>query len=118
MANGKYDGRANLIPIKDAETARKLQKKSSTKQKENTKERLLIRKAIEKRLLESVTDEHGNEVTNFDKLIDTAIKRALEGDINFWTKIEAQLGQKPADKVEISKPDSEVIDEIDSYVKR
>ena len=66
----------------------------------------------------SLASVKGKNMTTSQAMILSQVRRAIEGDSKAFEVIRDTAGQKPADKVEISKPDSEVIDEIDSYVKR
>ena len=79
----------NLKPIRDSETARKLQQKSSKKQKENHQKRLLFKSEIEKQI-----------GVPLKGIISKAIEKALDGDIKSMEFLRDTMGEKPTDKVE------------------
>lgn len=81
----------NLRPIRDSETARKLQQKSSQKQKENHQRRLLFKSEIEKQIGEPL-----------EGIIAKAIENALNGDIKSMEFLRDTMGEKPTDKLETS----------------
>lgn len=66
----------------------------------------------------SLASVKGKNMTTSQAMILSQVRRAIEGDSKAFEVIRDTAGQKPIEKVEVSKPDSEVIDEIDSYVKR
>lgn len=65
----------------------------------------------------SLASVKGKNMTTSQAMILSQVRRAIEGDSKAFEVIRDTAGQKPVDKVEISKPDSEVIDEINNYVK-
>ena len=82
-------GTDNLIPIRDSETARELQKRSSQKQKENHQKRLLFKAEIEKQL--------GNRL---EKVIKSMFDEAEKGNVQAITFLRDTIGEKPKDEVE------------------
>ena len=45
------------------------------------------------------------------------LQKALDGDTKAFEVIRDTAIQKPIDKIEVAKPDSEIINEIEDYVK-
>lgn len=116
MANVK-----NLKPIRDSETARKLQKKSSKKQKENTIKRksmkeqlqLLMSLEIKKDKIKQQLTELGIPDTeqNNQMAMNVALyQQALKGNTKAYELIRDTSGEKPIDKVEQVNPPSIVIE--------
>lgn len=116
MANVK-----NLKPIRDSETARKLQKKSSKKQKENTIKRksmkeqlqLLMSLEIKKDKIKQQLTELGIPDTeqNNQMAMNVALyQQALKGNTKAYELIRDTSGEKPIDKVEQINPPSIVIE--------
>jgi hypothetical protein len=60
----------------------------------------------------------GKNMTTSQAMILAQVRRAIEGDSKAFEVIRDTAGQKPIEKVEVSKPDSEIINEIEDYVKR
>ena len=79
----------NLKPIRDSETARKLQEKSSQKQKENHQKRLLFKAEIEKQL--------GDRLEN---IIKSMFDEADKGNVQAITFLRDTMGEKPKDEIE------------------
>ena len=79
----------NLRPIRDSETARKLQEKSSQKQKENHQKRLLFKAEIEKQL--------GDRLEN---IIKSMFDEADKGNVQAITFLRDTIGEKPKEQVE------------------
>lgn len=79
----------NLRPIRDSETARKLQEKSSQKQKENHQKRLLFKAEIEKQL--------GDRLEN---IIKSMFDEADKGNVQAITFLRDTMGEKPKDEIE------------------
>ena len=81
----------NLKPIRDSETARKLQQLSSQKQKENHQKKLLFKSEIERQL--------GDRLEN---VIKSMLDEAENGNVQATTFLRDTLGEKPRDELELS----------------
>ena len=79
----------NLKPIRDSETARKLQQRSSQKQKENHQKRLLFKSEIEKQL--------GDRLEN---VIKSMLDEAEKGNVQATTFLRDTIGEKPKEQIE------------------
>jgi hypothetical protein len=66
----------------------------------------------------SLASVKGKNITTSKAMILAQVRRAIEGDSKAFEVIRDTAGQKPIEKVEVSKPDSEIINEIEDYVKR
>lgn len=65
----------------------------------------------------SLASVKGKNMTASQAMILAQVRRAIEGDSKAFEVIRDTAGQKPIEKVEVSKPDSEIINEIEDYVK-
>lgn len=109
----------NLIPInsRTKSAQREIQSKGGLVSAQKKRDRINLRKCMEMLLEEKYKDDNGKLVSGAELISIKQLQRAMQGDTKAFEVIRDTAGQKPADKVEISKPDSEVIDEINNYVK-
>ena len=94
----------DLIPIRDSEVAKELQRKSVKKRKENQLKKKIFETAIRERL----KDE---DVAN---IIDNLIKRAGRNDKSLEV-LRDTLGEKPTEKQEVT---AEVNMTYEEYLKK
>lgn len=79
----------NLKPIRDSQTARKLQEKSVEKRKQNDKERKLLKDLLIERT--------GSK--DLEEMLDNLIARAKRTDKGFEVYRDT-IGEKPTDKID------------------
>lgn len=109
----------NLVPINSRTKSkqREIQSKGGLVSAQNKRDRINLRKCMEMLLEEKYKDDNGKLVSGAELISIKQLQRAMQGNTKAFEVVRDTAGQKPADKVEISKPDSEVIDEINNYVK-
>lgn len=86
-----------------SEEAREMQKKSVAKRKQNMIEKKVIKEILEKRL----------KISDLEEMLDNLIKRAKEDSRDFEV-LQASLGQKPIDRIQVAEVDAETIKNIES----
>nr|DAO40697.1 MAG TPA: hypothetical protein [Caudoviricetes sp.] len=86
-----------------SEEAREMQKKSAAKRKQNTIEKKVIKEILEKRL----------KIRDLEEMLDNLIERAKEDSRDFEV-LQASLGQKPIDRIQVAEVDAETIKNIES----
>ena len=86
-----------------SEEAREMQKKSVAKRKQNMIEKKVIKEILEKRL----------KIRDLEEMIDNLIKRAKDDSKDFEV-LQASLGQKPIDRIQVAEVDAETIKNIES----
>lgn len=86
-----------------SEEAREMQKKSVAKRKQNMIEKKVIKEILEKRL----------KISDLEEMLDNLIKRAKEDSRDFEV-LQASLGQKPIDRIQVVEVDAETIKNIES----
>ena len=86
-----------------SEEAREMQKKSVAKRKQNMIEKKVIKEILEKRL----------KIRDLEEMLDNLIKRAKEDSRDFEV-LQASLGQKPIDRIQVAEVDAETIKNIES----
>jgi hypothetical protein len=109
----------NLIPLskrtKDAQ--REIQSLGGKVSAQRKRDKINLRKIIEV-LLEKDYEGDNEELLSGAELISLRqLQKAFQGDSKAFEVIRDTAGQKPIEKVEVSKPDSEIINEIEDYVK-
>lgn len=91
-------------------------KKQTSKAGKRSVEVKRARKTLKEELLLllSAVDDDGK--TNQEHISLALIKQAIKGDVNAFKTIEATIGEKPIDKVEVVKGTGETIEDIDNYL--
>ena len=102
----------NLKPINSTEIARELQEKSVKKRNENT-----MRKKTLKEELEILLELIENGKSNQEHISLALIEQAKKGNIKAFQTIENSIGQKPINKMQVSKISQEDIDIVEAFFK-
>lgn len=117
---------SNLVPL-TREKAREIGKKGGIASGKAKKKKKLIKEQIELLLSLPLKDEKAKEklkelgidTDNMDNQMAIVIsmwKKALKGDVNAFNTLRDTVGEKPIDKMEVSKGTDETIKEIDDYL--
>ena len=106
-------GHENLKPFNELtqEEQRKLAKKGGIASGKARKEKKLLKELLEEALAKGTDTD--NEYVNITLAL---IKQANEGNVKAYEVIRDTLGQKPIEKVEVSKNTDETIKEVDEYL--
>ena len=86
--SNRYDGRANLKPVRSKEEAREKGRLGGIKSGESRR----AFKTFQQILMETLTDEKRTEI------LEAMQKRALKGDTKAFELLRDTLGEKPIDK--------------------
>lgn len=118
----------NLKPIKSTKEAREKGRNGGIKsgevrrQKKTMKENaeLLLSLAVKNPKLKKTMKELGieeEEQTNQMAMIISMMNKTIsKGDVSAFNALQATIGEKPIEKVEISKTADETIKEVDDYL--
>jgi hypothetical protein len=126
MANNKE----NLISLADRTTEEQREIASmggkasaeARRKRKSMKEQaeLLLSLAVKKPKLKSVMSELGldeEEQTNQMAMIISVMNKAItKGDVQAFNTLQATIGEKPVEKIEVSKTTDETIKEVDDYL--
>lgn len=126
MANGEE----NLISFKErtTEEVREIARKGGIASGEARKEKkkmkdqaeLLLSLAVKNPKLKKVMQELGldeEEQTNQMAMIISVMNKAItKGDVQAFNTLQATIGEKPIEKIEISKDIDETISEVEKYL--
>lgn len=106
----------NLVSFKTltTEQQRKIASMGGKKSVEVKRRKKNMREALE--ILLSMKDEDG--VDNQTKVLIAMYEKSLKGDVNAANFIRDTVGDKPVDKMEVSKTTNEVANEIEEYISR
>lgn len=109
----KTKGHKNLKPFNELteEEQRELAKKGGIASGKARKEKKLLKDILEEALLKGT--ETNNEYINITLAL---IKEARKGNVKAYEVIRDTLGQKPIEKVEVSKSTDETVQEIETYI--
>lgn len=97
-----------------SENAREMQKKSQ----KSIQERRSIAKAFRERLLQTFTDDQGNQATGAEIIAMSIFKGANNGNAKMVEIALGLIGEKPAETVNVNMPDPSIMDEIRERLER
>lgn len=122
-------GEENLIPFNELtkEEQRELAKKGGKKSGEVRREKKLIKDQLNLLLSLPLKDPKakkqlqslGIDVDNLDNQMAMVIsmwQKAIKGDVQAFNSIRDTVGEKPVEKVEVSKNTDETIKEVNDYL--
>ena len=92
------------------ENAREAGRKGGIRSGEERRRRKMIKDDLALCMEEKVIDDDGVERSNQLSMIYSLIKAARVGSVEAFKTIRDTLGEKPADKVDVNKPDFSALD--------
>lgn len=96
---------------------REIQRKGGRASAEARKNKKDLKEALEVLLETEFSDRKGNKKLGSDVIASALFKQASNGNVKAFQTIRDTVGQKPVDKVEVSKPTSETVKEMHEYFK-
>jgi len=96
---------------------REIQRKGGRASAEARKNKKDLKEALEVLLETEFSDRKGNKKLGSDVIASALFKQASNGNVKAFQTIRDTVGQKPVDKVEVSKATSETVKEMHEYFK-